>query len=172
MEIIDDQSSGANLTAAQDLVQNRDVFAVVNNSSFAFLAYRYMLGQGVPMIGGGFDGTYYTQKGNEDIISALGSGTPFPGLSYTTTPKVMKQLGAKKDGGVGYGGRPSSTASAKTLQDYASPRSGLDPVYTNTTRRVRHDRRRPAGARHQELRGRRGVPAHRSPTRTSRSCRA
>ena len=30
-------SSGANLTGAQDLVQNRKVFAVVNNSSFAFL---------------------------------------------------------------------------------------------------------------------------------------
>src|SRR5438046_2369044 len=36
-EIIDDLSSGANLTGAQDLVQNRKVFAVVNNSPFAFL---------------------------------------------------------------------------------------------------------------------------------------
>ena len=42
LEIIDDQSSGANLTAAQDLVQNRNVFVVVNNSSFAFLSYRYL----------------------------------------------------------------------------------------------------------------------------------
>src|SRR3979490_150595 len=33
LEIIDDASTAANLTAAQDLVQNRDVFAVVNNSS-------------------------------------------------------------------------------------------------------------------------------------------
>ncbi len=133
MEIVDDASSGANLTSSQDLVQNRDVFAIVNNSSFAFLAYRYMLDQGVPMIGGGFDGTYYTQKGNEDIISALGSGTPFPGLSYTTTPKVMKQLGAKKVAALAYGASASSTASAKTLMDYAVPKVGLDPVYTNTS---------------------------------------
>ena len=35
MEIVDDGSTGANLTATQDLVQNRDVFAIVNNSSFA-----------------------------------------------------------------------------------------------------------------------------------------
>ncbi len=69
VETIDDQSSGANLTATQDLVKNRNVFAVVNNSSFAFLSYRYMIDQGVPMIGGGFDGTYYCQQGNEDIIS-------------------------------------------------------------------------------------------------------
>jgi branched-chain amino acid transport system substrate-binding protein len=133
MEIIDDASSGANLTATQDLVQNRDVFAIVNNSSFAFLSYRYMLEQDVPMIGGGFDGTYYTQKGNEDIISALGSGTPFPGLSYTTTPKVMKELGAKKTAALAYGQSASSSASAKTLQDYAVPAVGLDPVYTNTS---------------------------------------
>ena len=133
MEIVDDASTGANLTATQDLVQNRDVFAIVNNSSFAFLSYRYMLDQGVPMIGGGFDGTYYTQKANADIISALGSGTPFPGLSYTTTPKVMKQLGAKKTAALAYGASASSSASAKTLQDFAVPAVGLDPVYTNTT---------------------------------------
>ncbi len=133
MEIVDDASSGANLTSTQDLVENRDVFAIVNNSSFAFLSYRYMLEQGVPMIGGGFDGTYYTQKGNEDIISALGSGTPFPGLSYTTTPKVMKELGAKKVATLAYGASASSTASAKTLMDYAVPAVGLDPVYTNTS---------------------------------------
>ena len=42
LEIIDDQSSGANLTAAQDLVQNRKVFAVINNSALAFLAYRFL----------------------------------------------------------------------------------------------------------------------------------
>ena len=133
MEIIDDASRARNLTGSQDLVQNRDVFAIVNNSSFAFLSYRYMLEQDVPMIGGGFDGTYYTQKGNEDIISALGSGTPFPGLSYTTTPKVMKELGAKKTAALAYGQSASSTASAKTLQDYAVPAVGLDPVYTNTS---------------------------------------
>jgi ABC-type branched-subunit amino acid transport system substrate-binding protein len=38
LEIIDDASSGANLTSTQDLVKNRDVFAIVNNSSFAFLS--------------------------------------------------------------------------------------------------------------------------------------
>ena len=34
------------------------------------------------MIGGGFDGTYYGEKGNENIISALGNRTPFTGLTY------------------------------------------------------------------------------------------
>ena len=133
MEIVDDASSGANLTATQDLVKNRNVFAVVNNSSFAFLSYRYMLDQGVPMVGGGYDGTYYGQKGNEDIISALGNAAPFTGLSYDYTAKVMKKLGAKKVAALAYGSSASSTASAKTLQDYAVPSVGLEAVYTNTS---------------------------------------
>jgi len=133
MDIIDDASSGANLTATQDLVKNRNVFAVVNNSSFAFLAYRYMLDQGVPMIGGGFDGTYYGVKGNEKILSGLGNAAPFNGLGYDNTTKVMKQLGASKASAVAYGASPSSTASANTTMDYGAPAAGLKPVYTNTT---------------------------------------
>jgi branched-chain amino acid transport system substrate-binding protein len=133
LQVIDDASSGANLTAAQDLVQNRNVFAVVNNSSFAFLSYRYLLNAGVPMIGGGYDGTYYGQKGNENILSALGNSTPYNGLSYDTTAKVMKLLGAKKVAALAYGSSASSTASAKANQDYAVPSVGLKSVYTNTT---------------------------------------
>ncbi len=133
LEIIDDQSSGANLTAAQDLVQNRDVFAVIDNSAFAFLSWRYLQGAGVPMIGGGFDGSYYYNKGNENIISGLGSGTPVPGLTYDTTTKVMKQLGAKKVAAVGYGVSPSSSESAKAVESYGADAQGLDGVYLNTT---------------------------------------
>src|SRR3954453_19206366 len=68
LDIVDDQSAN-NLTAAQDLVRNRDVFAIVDDSALAFLAYRFIRDAGVPMIGAGFDGTYYYDKGNENIIS-------------------------------------------------------------------------------------------------------
>jgi branched-chain amino acid transport system substrate-binding protein len=133
VDYIDDQSTGANLTASQDLVQNRKVFAVVNNSSFAFLSYRYFLSQGVPMVGGGYDGTYYGLKGNESMLSGLGNAAPFNGLGYDNVTKVMKQLGATKTAAIAYGASPSSTASAKTTQDYAGPAVGLKPVYTNTS---------------------------------------
>src|SRR5262249_3192729 len=63
VEAVDDKSSAANLTGAQDLVQNRDVFIVVDNSPFAFLTWRYLKGQGVPMIGGGDGGSYYYDAG-------------------------------------------------------------------------------------------------------------
>ena len=133
IEVIDDKSSAANLTAAKDLVENRDVYGVINNSSFAFLSYRYLKENGVPTVGGGFDGTYYGEKGNENILSALGNSAPFTGLSYTTSTKVMKQLGATKSAAVAYGASASSSASAQTLQDFAAPAVGIKPVYTNTT---------------------------------------
>jgi branched-chain amino acid transport system substrate-binding protein len=128
---IDDASSGANTTAAQDLVTNRDAFIVVDDSAFAFLTYRYLLAQGVPMIGGGYDGDYYGKPGNESIFSAL--GTPFSGITSDGGVRIMKKLGATKTAAVGYGASASSSASAKSLQQYAAPAFGLDPVYTNAS---------------------------------------
>jgi branched-chain amino acid transport system substrate-binding protein len=130
---LDDQSGGGNLTAAQDLVQNRHVFAVVNNSSFAFLSYQYLQGAGVPLIGGGFDGTYYGAKGNEDIISALGNRAPVDGLTYDYGTNLAKQLGATKIGSVAFAIAPPSIAAAQAVQRYAAPATGLEPVYLNTT---------------------------------------
>lgn len=128
---IDDKSGGGNLTAAQDLVNNSNAFMVVDDSAFAFLSFRFLLDQGVPMVGGGYDGDYYGKPGNESIFSAL--GTPFAGLTSDSGIRIMKQLGAKKTAAVGYGASPSSSASAKSLQEFAAPALGLDPVYTNTT---------------------------------------
>jgi branched-chain amino acid transport system substrate-binding protein len=134
LETVDDKSSGANLTAAKDLIENRNVFAVVNNSSFAFLSYRYIRDAGIPLIGGGFDGNYYSQRGNENIINAGGNGSPPPeGIIFTNGTDVAKKLGATKIGSVGYGVSPSSTGVAKDTQEYAAPASGLDPVYLNTS---------------------------------------
>jgi branched-chain amino acid transport system substrate-binding protein len=132
LETINDNSSGENLTAAKDLVQNRNAFAVVDNSAFAFLSYRYLRDAGVPMIGAGFDGSYYYEKGNENIISPLGDGTPVPGLTYDTATKVMKQMGAKKVAAVGYGVSPSSSESAKATETYGAKAQGLEGVYLNT----------------------------------------
>jgi ABC-type branched-subunit amino acid transport system substrate-binding protein len=132
-ELVDDASSAANLTAAQDLVQNRNVFAVVNNSPFAFLAYRYLLAQGVPLIGGGYDGTYYGVKGNENIISALGNVVSSSGLTNTNIVKIIKDRGGSKVAALAYGASAASTAAAKAIQEYGAPAVGLKAVYTNTS---------------------------------------
>jgi branched-chain amino acid transport system substrate-binding protein len=128
---IDDKSAADNLTATKDLIQNRNAFVIVNNSSFAFLSYRTMLENKVPMIGGGYDGDYYGKPGNESIFSALNA--PLGDLTSDGTARLLKQLGAKKVGVVAYGASASSTASAKLTQELAVPSQGLEAVYTNTT---------------------------------------
>jgi ABC-type branched-subunit amino acid transport system substrate-binding protein len=132
VEYVDDQSGGGNLTGAQDLVQNKHVFMVVNNSPFAFLGYRFLLSAGVPMIGGGYDGVYYGDPGNEKIISASGNVVNVNGVSYTLIPEVMKKMGATKVAALAYGVSASSTAAAQNLQKLAVPEVGLKAVYTNT----------------------------------------
>jgi branched-chain amino acid transport system substrate-binding protein len=131
LEAIDDKSS-ANLDAAKDLVLNRNAFIVINDSPFAFGTYRYLNDAGVPMLGGGFDGSYYYEKGNENIISAYGDGTPVSGLAYDNVTKVMKQLGAKSVAAVGYGISPSSAENAKATETYAAKAAGLKSGYLNT----------------------------------------
>ena len=137
---VDDQSSGANKTAAQDLVQNKHVFMVVDNSAFAFLTYQFLLDSGVPMVGGGYDGTYYGAPGNENILSPSGNMINDDPQSrhantrtYDTVAKVMKKMGATKVAALAHDIAPSSISSAENLQKFAVPEVGLKPVYTNTT---------------------------------------
>jgi branched-chain amino acid transport system substrate-binding protein len=133
VEFVDDASSAANLTQAQSLVQNEDVYMVINDSAFAFLSYRWLLDHDVPLIGGGFDGNYYGAPGNEKVISAFGNSPPISGIATTLAPKLMKALGASKVAAIGYGVSPSSSAAVKSLQQYSVPALGLEPVYTNTS---------------------------------------
>ena len=86
VEYIDDQSSGANLTAAQDLVQNRNVFAVVNNSSFAFLTYRYLLDAGVPDGRGRLRRHLLRREGQRDHACRRSGTRRRSTASATTTP--------------------------------------------------------------------------------------
>jgi branched-chain amino acid transport system substrate-binding protein len=133
VEYVDDASSAANLTQAQSLVQNENVYMVINDSAFAFLSYRWLLDHDIPLIGGGFDGNYYGAPGNEKVISAFGNSPPISGIATTLTPKIMKALGATKVAAIGYGVSPSSSAAVKSLQEYSVPALGLEPAYTNTS---------------------------------------
>jgi branched-chain amino acid transport system substrate-binding protein len=129
---IDDKSS-ANLNAAKDLVENQNVLTVVDDSPFAFQTYRYLVDAKVPMIGGGFDGSYYYEEGNEYTISSLGDGTPVAGITSDTVTNLMKKLGVKKVGAIGYGVSPSSSETAKATVNYAAKASGLQPGYLNNS---------------------------------------
>jgi branched-chain amino acid transport system substrate-binding protein len=142
--IADDSGSTNNLVAAQNLVQNEKVFLVVNNSPFAFLGYRFLLDNGVPMVGGGYDGNEYGQPGNEKLISILGNNSPVYGAQYKGGfVDLMKKAGAKNVGTVSYGSSASSTAAAKNLQKYPCPTQ----VSTRSTRTPRSTSAPPTSAR-------------------------
>ena len=130
--VIDDKSAN-NLDVAHDCVQSRDVFAVAQNSSLAFLSYRYLEGEGVPVIGSGADGNEYGVAGNEDLISIFGNVSPSIGAQYTSAGKVLKAFGAKSAGAVGYSVSPSSTAAAKGFVEYAAKQAGVKDGYVNTS---------------------------------------
>ena len=121
----DDASSGQNLTGTQDLVQNKHVYMIVNDSAFMFLTWRWLLDHGVPTIGGGYDGTEYGQPGNEKLISALGNGAGTVGVTSDLIGKIAKQLGGTKMASLGYGISPSSTAAAKANSQYTAPAVGM-----------------------------------------------
>ena len=115
-------------------MQNKHVFMIVNNSSFAFLTYKFLQDAGVPQVNGGYDGTYYGEPGNENVISASGNVVSANGVVYDNLPKLMKKMGASKVAALAYGISASSTAAAENFQKFAVPAvPGLKAVYTNTT---------------------------------------
>ena len=123
-----------NLVAAQGPRAEPQVFAVVNNSPFAFLGYRFLLENGVPMSAGATTATSTGRPGNEKLISILGNSSPV--VRRAVQPgfvELMKKAGAKKVGVVAYGSSASSTAVGREPPEVRGPRrAGSTPSYTNT----------------------------------------
>ena len=114
-------------------MRNQHVFAVINDSAFAFLSYRFIVDAGVPLIDGGYGGTYYGSPGNEQVISASGNSAPVFGVAYDLQPKIAKSLGATKMASIGYGNSAASSAATKANSAYAVPAAGMEAAYTNTS---------------------------------------
>ena len=152
---VDDQSSGANLTAAQDLVKNRRVFAVVDNSPFAFLSYRFLLDSGVPTIGGGTTATLRREGQRGPHQRWRERSPPFSGLTYHVAD-VTKNW-RHEVGTVCYGPRRRPPRRRRTSRVHGPGRARAR-VHQHHGR-LRHHGCRSPGARPQERRRRRGVPA-------------
>jgi branched-chain amino acid transport system substrate-binding protein len=116
------------LTAAQKLVQNDKVFAVISNSSAFFGAEPYLLKQGVPVIGTGFDGTEWTDPKNSNMFDTI--GVNLPSDVYAGYGGAMKTLGGTSCGSVGYIESPSSAAFAKAFVE-SCVAAGLKNGYTS-----------------------------------------
>jgi branched-chain amino acid transport system substrate-binding protein len=139
----DDQSSPAdNLVAAQELVSQDKVFAVIDASSFTFGAAKYLNQQGVPVTGDEFDGPEWAEQPNTNMFSwGAPTSTPFGGTYYTydNLALFLHNQGVTKLASLAYGISPSAQQASKALiaagaqhgitncyQDFAIPFGGVD----------------------------------------------
>jgi branched-chain amino acid transport system substrate-binding protein len=116
------------LTAAQKLVQSDKVFAIVEVSSDFFGAEPYLLKQGVPVIGGAFDGPEWTVQSNTNLFSSIGV-TDFNTVS-SVNGEYMKMRGVTNCGSMGYSSSKTAQASA-IAGNKSCVAAGLKATYLN-----------------------------------------
>jgi branched-chain amino acid transport system substrate-binding protein len=116
------------LTAAQKLVQDNNVFAVVDDSAVFSGAEPYLLQQGVPAAGGAFDGPEWNNPKNDNLFAAPGV-TDYNSVN-SAVGEFMKEHGVTVCGSVGY---PNATAGPSAVAVVKScVAAGLKNGYLNT----------------------------------------
>lgn len=95
------------LSAAQRLVQQDHVFAVLSISSDTLGASNYLTSQAVPVVGGGFDGQEWLSPSSTNMFSTTGK-VNYAAVS-TTLGLFMKSQGVTSFGGLGYSGSVAAT---------------------------------------------------------------
>jgi branched-chain amino acid transport system substrate-binding protein len=118
--------SGA-LVAAQRLVEQDHVFAVVGASSLFFAAAPYLKSHNIPVIGAAIDGPEWITDSN--MFSVV--GTQDYTKVYTQSGLVFKKLGATNLASIGYP-VPSSEDTAKATA-ISAQMAGLKVGYLNTS---------------------------------------
>ncbi len=117
--------SGA-LAAAQRLVEQDHVFAVIAISGLTFAAAQYLTSHGVPVLGAATDGPEWITSRN--MFSVFGY-TDFAKVT-TTAGLIFKHLGVTKVASLGYGIVPSASESAKAAAASAQSQ-GIGVGYLN-----------------------------------------
>jgi branched-chain amino acid transport system substrate-binding protein len=115
------------LTAAQKLVQVNKVFAIVEVSALYYGAQAYLLKQGIPVVGGAFDSTLWTDPKNTNLFAAPGV-TNYADVALSSG-QFFKAQGVTKCAAVGYESSSSSVASVKAF-DKSCELAGMKSVYT------------------------------------------
>jgi branched-chain amino acid transport system substrate-binding protein len=114
------------IPAAQKLVQENHVFAVVAVSSLTFAAAPFLTSQGVPVVGVAEDGTEWITSKN--MFSAFGFTDPR--LVTTNYGQYFKMEGGTNVGSLGYSISPSSAEAAKSAAA-SGEAAGLKTGYLN-----------------------------------------
>jgi branched-chain amino acid transport system substrate-binding protein len=114
------------LAAAQSLVEQHHVFAVMAASALTFSAAPWLTENNIPVVGSSEDGSEWNTSKNMFSVT----GTPNYSDVNTTYGKLMKLLGATTVGVVGTGISPSSSLSAKA-EGVSAQEAGLKVGYLN-----------------------------------------
>jgi branched-chain amino acid transport system substrate-binding protein len=115
------------LTAAQRLVEEDHVFAVLLTSVVGFGAAPYLASKGIPVVGCACDGTEWIT--NRNMFSVI--GTQDYNKVQTTYGQFLKDHGVTSLGTVGYGIEPSSADTAKNAA-LSAEHEGIKVGYINT----------------------------------------
>jgi branched-chain amino acid transport system substrate-binding protein len=108
----DTQSTPAGaLSAAQSLVQQQHVFAILPLTSAFFGAQPYLTKAGVPVVGPGIDGPEWFNHANTNLFNTFGEYDE--NLSTTAYGTFMKAQGVTTCGSIGSSNIPSVTSAAK-----------------------------------------------------------
>ncbi|HVW41357.1 MAG TPA: ABC transporter substrate-binding protein [Amycolatopsis sp.] len=116
-------------TAAQQLVEKEKVFAIVEVSAVYSGAQTYLLRQGIPVAGGGFDGNEWTDPHNTNLFASTGA-TDYKAVA-SVTGQFMKSQGVTSCGAVGYASSPSAIGAASSVVKSCEA-AGLKNGYLNT----------------------------------------
>jgi branched-chain amino acid transport system substrate-binding protein len=128
----DDTSTPAgNLTATQLLAQ-KGVFGIIDDTPYAFGGYKVATAAGIPVTGSGFDGPEWGVQPDTNMFSTGGGMDPKHDELASDIPTVplFKSLGTSSVGGLAYGISPSSTASIVDMKT-ALGEAGLKMSYEN-----------------------------------------
>ncbi len=97
---VDDQSTPTgNKLAAQDLVDDKGVFGVIDDSTVVYGATAFLHQAGIPVVGAGNDGPEWGEQPNTNMFDLMApASTPFNGVTYgyNTDVVFMKDIGVTK----------------------------------------------------------------------------
>ncbi len=132
---VDDQStSTGNQLAAQDLVETKGVFGVIDDSTVVYGASVYLHQAGVPVVGDGNDGPEWGQQPYSNMFGLIPpSTTTFNGVTYgyNTDVAFMKGIGVTKLAIISVDVPAAITAQMSTIKEASA--IGIKNCYDNDT---------------------------------------
>jgi branched-chain amino acid transport system substrate-binding protein len=121
-------SPAGTLAAAQKLVDQDHVFAIITTSGLTFAAAPFLTSKGIPVLGAQVDGPEWVTSPN--MFSVFGYS--LFNTVQTTTGNILKLLKANNFSAIGYSISPSSSNAAKSAAASAQ-HAGIKVGYLNTS---------------------------------------